>query len=226
MGERVLFEQVSLREPPKALVRGFAAGAEVPREAFAVVLDRDSGKTYEAVISLSEGSLKSSIPIRWFWTGALAYFITCLQCAFQVTLTFQQVIHFTDWVVGHAHMVMFGVFGFWLLGITTYLWPRLTGNAWYSLRLNLWHYWLSVVGLSVMFLDLVIAGLIQGFSWRSLAPWEESLVISSPFWSIRLWSGVLIIIGQLCFAWNMYKTATMPKGDAGAAPVPEPQPAV
>lgn len=59
LGARVLFEQVTLREPPKALVTDFAAGAEVPREAFAVVLDRDSGKTYEAVISLSEGTLKS-----------------------------------------------------------------------------------------------------------------------------------------------------------------------
>ena len=30
--------------------------------------------------------------------------ITCFQCAFQVTLTFQKIIHFTDWVVGaRAH---------------------------------------------------------------------------------------------------------------------------
>ena len=43
---------------------------------------------------------------------------------FQTTLTFQALIHFTDWVVGHAHMVMFGVFSMWLLGIMTYLIPR------------------------------------------------------------------------------------------------------
>ena len=53
------------------------------------------------------------------------YFLTCLQCAMQVTLTFQELIHFTDWVVGHAHLVMFGVFSLWLLGIMTYLFPRL-----------------------------------------------------------------------------------------------------
>ena len=41
------------------------------------------------------------------------YFLTCLQCALQVTLTFQKMIHFTDWVVGHAHLVMFGVFSMW-----------------------------------------------------------------------------------------------------------------
>ena len=61
------------------------------------------------------------------------YFTTCLQCAFQTTLTFQKIIHFTDWVVGHAHLVMLGVFGFWLLGSMVYLLPRVMGvGGWYS----------------------------------------------------------------------------------------------
>ena len=87
-----------------------------------------------------------SIPIRWFWLGALNYFITCLQCAFQVTLTFQQVIHFTDWVVGHAHLVMFGVFSFWIFGMIEHLWPKLTGNEWWSAGLRKWFFWLTATG--------------------------------------------------------------------------------
>ena len=71
----------------------------------------------------------TNLPIRWFYTGMVFYFITCLQCALQVTLTFQTLIHFTDWVVGHAHLVMFGVFSMWLLGIMTYLFPRLLAHA-------------------------------------------------------------------------------------------------
>jgi NADH:ubiquinone oxidoreductase subunit 5 (subunit L)/multisubunit Na+/H+ antiporter MnhA subunit len=52
----------------------------------------------------------------------ILYFITCLQCAFHTTLPFQRIIHFSDWVVGHAHLVMFGVFGFWMIGgAVTYL---------------------------------------------------------------------------------------------------------
>ena len=31
--------------------------------------------------------LRSSLPVRWFFVGMVFYFITCLQCAFQVTLT-------------------------------------------------------------------------------------------------------------------------------------------
>jgi hypothetical protein len=88
-----------------------------------------------------------NLPIRYFYTGMVFYFITCFQCALQVTLTFQKLIHFTDWVVGHAHLVMFGVFSHVAVRIMTYLFPRLYGREWYSRKLCEWHYWLSAVGL-------------------------------------------------------------------------------
>ncbi len=77
-----------------------------------------------ATIWGSTNELKTNIPLRWFYTGMVLYFITCAQCALQTTLTFQALIHFSDWVVGHAHLVMFGVFSMWLFGIMTYLIPR------------------------------------------------------------------------------------------------------
>ena len=153
----------------------------------------------------TEDTLRN-LPIRWFYTGIIFYFITCLQCAFQVTLTFQKIIHFTDWVVGHAHLVMFGVFGFWIFGIMTYLFPRLLGRAWYSERLCEWHYWCSTIGLLVMFVDLTIAGVFQGFSWASLELWDRSVQLSMPFWWVRIVAGLGIIAGQVCFFVNIYRT--------------------
>ncbi len=49
-----LFETVTLHEPDKAAVRGFAPGAAFAREAFVVVLERATGRTFEGVVSLSE----------------------------------------------------------------------------------------------------------------------------------------------------------------------------
>jgi cytochrome c oxidase cbb3-type subunit 1 len=152
------------------------------------------------------GQVWSNLPLRWFFTGIVFYGITCFQCAMHVTLTFQKLIHFSDWVVGHAHLVMFGVFGLWLLGIMTYLFPRLLKQEWYSERLCHWHYWLSAGGLVVMVTTLVIAGVLQGMSWMELKSWEDSLRISKPFWAIRLVSGLVMIAGQVCFAVNIYKT--------------------
>lgn len=166
-------------------------------------------------------TLRTNLPIRWFYTGMVFYFVTCLQCSFQTTLTFQKIIHFTDWVVGHAHLVMLGVFGFWLLGIILYLWPRLVGsNAWYSDVLNSWHYWLTMLGTLIMFLDLLVAGLIQGYLWRDLSPWEDSLRASMPFWLVRTFSGVMITVGQFMFFWNCYKSWRL--GAPAGAPRREP----
>jgi cytochrome c oxidase cbb3-type subunit 1 len=154
----------------------------------------------------SGGEVLRNVPLRWFYTGMVLYFVTCLQCAFQATLTFQQLIHFTDWVVAHAHLVMLGVFGFWILGIMTYLFPRLLGANWYSEKLVEYHYWLSTASIVVMFLDLTFAGIFQGWSWASLQVWEHSIQLSIPFWAVRLVAGLAFIAGQLVFVWNLYKT--------------------
>ena len=121
-----------------------------------------------------------NLPIRWFYTGMVFYGITCLQCALQTTLTFQALIHFTDWVVGHAHMVMFGVFSMWQLGVMIYLVPRILKTEWYSTQWLEWHYWASAGGLTVMAGDLILCGLFQGWSWAALHPWEDSPLRAIP----------------------------------------------
>lgn len=162
----------------------------------------------------------TNLPIRWFYTGMVFYFITCLQCALQVTLTFQALIHFTDWVVGHAHLVMFGVFSLWIFGMMTYLFPRLLGVDWWSRSLLEWHFWLSAVGILVMFGDLVLAGIFQGFYWAALLPWDESVRGSEPFWIARLVPAVAIIAGQVCFAYNLWRTWLVSRGAPAGATVP------
>ncbi|MCE9590830.1 MAG: cbb3-type cytochrome c oxidase subunit I [Planctomycetes bacterium] len=152
-------------------------------------------------------SIGNNIALRWFWLGAFNYALTCFQCSLQVTLTFQQVIHFTDWVVGHAHLVMFGVFSFWIFGMIDHLWPKLTGREWYSRALREWHFWLMGMGLAVMFLTLTAAGMIDGFMALNLVPRETILNAMQPFWFVRTFTGVAIIAGFLCQTANMYLTA-------------------
>ena len=147
-----------------------------------------------------------NLPLRYFYTGILFYFLTCLQCALQVTLTFQALIHFTDWVVGHAHMVMFGVFSLWQLGVMTYLIPQLLKTEWYSTKWCEWHYWGSAGGLIVMASDLILGGLFQGWSWAALQPWDASVHVSIPFWSVRIVAGLVMFAAQLLFIANIYMT--------------------
>jgi cytochrome c oxidase cbb3-type subunit I len=88
----------------------------------------------------------------------------------------------------------------------TYLIPRLFKREWYSRQLCEWHYWLSAGGIVLMFLDLTFAGILQGYHWASLESWDVSLQVSHPFWVVRVFAGLGIIGGQLCFFYNIYAT--------------------
>ena len=158
-----------------------------------------------------------NLPIRWFYTGMVFYFLTCAQCAMQVTLTFQKLIHFTDWVVGHAHLVMFGVFSMWIFGMMTYLFPRIIGRSWYSRTLCEWHFWLSTGGVLVMATDLILCGLFQGYLWAALMPWDVSVDTSQPFWMIRVFAGLFMAAGLVCFVYNLFMTYRGAESKATAA---------
>src|SRR6185369_7550134 len=156
-------------------------------------------------------AIRGNLAVRWFFTGLVLYAVTCFQCAFQVTLTFQKIIHFTDWVVAHAHMVMFGVFGFWIMGLFVELWPRAVGRPWANPRLLTVHYWLTFIGLVVMVIDLTAAGVVQGFSWAGLNHWGDSVLASMPFWWTRTIAGLTIIAGQGFFLYALWSTARAPR---------------
>ncbi|MEK7764593.1 MAG: cbb3-type cytochrome c oxidase subunit I [bacterium] len=164
--------------------------------------------------------LLDSLPTRWFFLGIVNYLFTCIQCAVQVTLTAQQIIHFSDWVVGHAHLVMFGVFGFWILGFMAYLWPKMYRRPMpWGLHSAAW--WLCAIGNIVMWVDLLAAGLVQGFLWRlPEVSWMQSVTASHPFWLVRTITGVGIGAGLICFILAILATAR-----GGRAPRPGVEPA-
>lgn len=150
--------------------------------------------------------LTESIPLMFIAVGAIHYLITCIQCAVQVTMSAQEIIHFTDWVVGHAHLVLFGTFSFWAFAWIYYALPRIWGVPIYSNVLMKWHFWLSLIGIGLMDTDLLSAGLVQGILWKSLAPFIDSVAASKPFWWFRTLTGTAIFAGQICFVVNLWMT--------------------
>lgn len=147
-----------------------------------------------------------NISLRFLFVGALCYLITCIQCAVHTTLSVQEIIHFTDWVVGHAHLVLFGTFSFWAFAFIYFLLPKLTGVKWYSKSLIEWHFWLSTLGIVLMDIDLICAGLVQGHMWKSLTPFIDTVIASKPYWWIRTFCGTAILVGEVCFFINVFMT--------------------
>jgi len=59
VGDRFRFPCVTLREPAKDFILSYQAGASFDREAFLILLDNDTGHTYEAVVNLTQRTVTS-----------------------------------------------------------------------------------------------------------------------------------------------------------------------
>ncbi|MGE0199834.1 MAG: cbb3-type cytochrome c oxidase subunit I [Candidatus Melainabacteria bacterium] len=146
------------------------------------------------------------IPMRFSIAAGFAYLLTCIQGPFQATRGINWYIHFTNWVVGHAHMALLATFSFIVFSAAYYIIPKVTGRKIYSRSLAIWHFWLTLIGWIVMMIVLTIAGLIQAAGWHFGLPVDQWVIELQPYMFVRFLSGVMIVAGQILFMLNIYKT--------------------
>ncbi|MDZ4835953.1 MAG: cbb3-type cytochrome c oxidase subunit I [Candidatus Melainabacteria bacterium] len=157
------------------------------------------------------GQGADDLPLRFAMTSALFYLMTCLQGPFQATRWINWYIHFTQWVVGHAHAALLGAFSFILTSAVYYALPRLTGREWHSQGLIRGHYWLKFIGFLIMYFSLTVAGLVQSAGWAmgiAVDQWANQLY---PYWFVRAISGIMIVTGQAMFCYNAYRSLYSPR---------------
>ncbi len=147
-----------------------------------------------------------SVPLRFLTIGTIYYMITCTQGPMQALFSLQKVIHFSDWVVGHAHIALLGTFSFWMIAAIYYLLPRMSpphAGTVYSQTLAEWHFWLTLAGTVIYTSSLTAAGLVQGYLWLTGTIFMDVIRDSKPFWATRSFGGALVIIGQIVFVYNL-----------------------
>lgn len=132
--------------------------------------------------------------LRFVATGTWFYLIVSLQGSMQAQMSVNQAVHFTDWVVAHSHLAMLGFASFAAAGGLVHAWQRIPW-ARYNARAINHAYWLVVAGLLLMFVDLTLAGLVQGQLWADGAPWIESVQASRVYWVIRAHGSSWLIAG-------------------------------
>ncbi len=150
-------------------------------------------------------------PLKFLIAGALFYLLTCIQGPVQALATLQPILHFTDWVVGHAHMALLGVFSFWVIAAIYALLPALTGRQIWSKTLSEAHYWLTLIPVAVFLLTLWAVGLIEGTMWSAGVSFYTPLQAAKPYWLVRTAAGSVIIAAQVLFVVNVFKTITSGK---------------
>jgi len=166
------------------------------------------------------GIFPRDIGLKFVAMSTIFYLIVSVQGSLQAQMQLNQAVHFTDWVIGHSHLAMLGFATFAAIGGIVHAWQRLP-NARYNAALLEWSYWLLFVGISVMVVDLTIAGVVEARLWLDGAPWLESVRAAKPYWIVRSLSAIPIVAG---FVLLLTGLVTGPRG-AGARDLASPRPA-
>lgn len=145
----------------------------------------------------------SNLPAKFLITGSIMYLLGCFQGSTEALRALQQPTHFTDFVISHSHLTVFGTFVLWALGGVLYVWPRITGKELWSFRLGNWGFWLITAGITAMGLVLTAQGLQQGYMLMARVEWVDSLVSMKPYWWIRTFTGISMDIGMDLLLLNM-----------------------
>jgi len=149
-----------------------------------------------------EGWLPKDIGLRFVMMSIIFYLVVSVQGASQAQMSINKVIHFSDWVIAHSHLAMLGFATFAAIGGIIHVWERIPWTRFNPAALN-WSFWLLVTGITVMFVDLTIAGLIQAELWQEGAPWLESVQQSKPYWMIRTLSAIPITLGFMLLFYGL-----------------------
>lgn len=171
------------------------------------------------------GKIYESLPLKFVIVGTIFYFVTCIQGPMQAIQGFNRLIHFTNWIVGHAHLALLGTFSFWAMGAIYFIIPVTLKKRIYSPGLAEAQFWLVTVGFLLMMISLQVGGLVQGAAWLNGDSVYKALPELKPYLIIRAISGALIVISGIMQAWNIYKTVTASETMTAAAPAQAEAPA-
>jgi cbb3-type cytochrome c oxidase subunit I len=171
------------------------------------------------------GKIYESLPLKFVLAGTVFYFITCIQGPLQAIQGFNRLIHFTNWIVGHAHLALLGTFSFWAMGAIYFIIPVTLKRRIHNPGLAEAQFWMVLTGFLLMMLSLQIGGLIQGAAWLNGDSVYKVLPSLKPYLVARAISGALIVIAGIMQAYNIYKTVTASEPLPAAAPAQADAPA-
>lgn len=151
--------------------------------------------------------LGRNLPAKFLIVGSVLYLAGCFQGSVEALRSIQEPTHFTDFVIAHSHLTIFGTFILWSVAGVLYVWPRLAGAPLASFRLANWGFWLIALGIGAMALVLSAQGLQQGFMLMAGAEFLDTVVAIKPYWWVRTFTGLSMDVGMSFVVLALMKTS-------------------
>jgi len=144
----------------------------------------------------------NSPTLRFVVFGAMSYTLVSLQGSFQALRSLNETVHFTHYVIAHAHLGMYAFVTMVLFGAVYYILPRILDWEWSSKSLIKAHFWLTAVGIVIYIMALQYGGIFQGMMMNNPdTPFIKIVEYTVPFLQARSFAAILLTAGHLVFAY-------------------------
>jgi cytochrome c oxidase cbb3-type subunit 1 len=144
--------------------------------------------------------LRYSPALRFTVFGSIAYTVVSFQGSLMSLKSFSETVHFSQYIIGHAHLGAYAFVTMILFGLFYYMIPRLTGREWVSSKLIRLHFWTTAVGITVYFVALSIGGWWEGRMKNNPdVPFGKIIEYLISYLFTRSVGGVLMTIGHCAF---------------------------
>lgn len=153
------------------------------------------------------GTLKGSMhlarhspTLRFMMFGGLMYLLSSVQGSVEALRSVNQVVHFTHYTVGHAHLGAYAFVSMVMFGAIYFMMPRVLHWEWPFPRLITVHFWLAAVGIGIYFVSTSVGGWLQGKAMLDAnRPFMDSVALTIPYLQWRSIGGSLMVAAHLVF---------------------------
>jgi len=148
-----------------------------------------------------------NVEIKFTMTGVFLAIPLNMQGGFHQTRAINWYIHGTGWIVAHAHLALLGFSTFAEAAAVYYGIQVLLRRKLYSLSLANFHFWMLIIGFSLYWTSMTIAGLIQGAGKVYEVPYIDVVIAEHPYMIVRWLGGTMVFLGNIVWLYNMWMTA-------------------
>jgi len=181
-----------------------------------ILLAPSWGGMINGVMTLSGAweKLRDDPVIRFMIVALSFYGMSTFEGPMMAIKTVNALSHYTDWTVGHVHSGALGWVAMITIGcmycLIPWLWEK---KDMYSVKLINLHFWLATIGTVLYIASMWVAGISQGLMWGAVNDdgtltytFVEALKATYPYYVVRLFGGILFLLGMLVMAYNTWKT--------------------
>ncbi|MET0262383.1 MAG: cbb3-type cytochrome c oxidase subunit I, partial [Rariglobus sp.] len=152
-------------------------------------------------------AVSGNITLRFIAFGIVAFVLVLIGWIFSSIHSIAAITQFTYVTVAQAQLGLYGFFSMVVFGALYYILPRVLNTPWASAPLVNVHFWASAFGIVLLVGSLAIGGITQG---RLLADatvaFADVTKATQPYLFASIVASVLLVVGQLAFALNVFWT--------------------